>query len=45
VFYADPAQAPATVRVASLLRGPRPGIGDPVRFGETLDALRALQGI
>jgi energy-coupling factor transport system ATP-binding protein len=44
VFYGDPTQAPATVRVASLLRGSRPEIGDPVRFGETLDALRALQG-
>jgi len=44
VFYGDPAQAPATVRVASLLRGSRPEIGDPVRSQETLDALRALQG-
>src|SRR5215204_672402 len=44
VFYGDPTQAPATVRVASLLRGSRPEIGDPVRFGETFDALRALQG-
>jgi energy-coupling factor transport system ATP-binding protein len=44
VFYRDPAQAPATVRVASLLRESKPEIGAPVRFGETLDALRALQG-
>ena len=44
VFYGDPAQAPATVRVTSLLRGSRPGIGDPVRSQETLYALRALQG-
>jgi energy-coupling factor transport system ATP-binding protein len=44
VFYGDPAQAPATVQVASLLRGSRPEIGIPVRFGETLHALRALQG-
>ncbi|HEX5915441.1 MAG TPA: hypothetical protein VFY54_20210, partial [Rubrobacter sp.] len=44
VFYKDPTQAPATVRVASLLRGSRPGIGYPVRSQETLDALRALQG-
>jgi energy-coupling factor transport system ATP-binding protein len=44
VFYGDPTQAPATVQVVSLLRGSRPEIGDPVRFGETLDALRALQG-
>jgi energy-coupling factor transport system ATP-binding protein len=45
VFYGDPAQAPATVQVASLLRGSRPEIDKPVRFGETLDALRTLQGI
>ena len=44
VFYRDPTQAPATVRVASLLRGSRPGMGNPVRFDETLDALRSLQG-
>jgi hypothetical protein len=45
VFYEDPSQAPATVRVASLLRVSRPGMGHPVRFQETLDALRALQRI
>ena len=44
VFYARPAQAPATVRVASLLREPHPEIGRPVRFGETLEALRGLLG-
>jgi energy-coupling factor transport system ATP-binding protein len=44
VFYGDPALAPATVRVASLLRGSRPGMGNPVRSQETLDALKALQG-
>jgi len=44
VFYGDPTQAPATVRVATLLKGSRPGMGDPVRFEETLEALRALQG-
>jgi energy-coupling factor transport system ATP-binding protein len=44
VFYGDPTQAPATVQVASLLRGSRPGMGHPVRFDETLGALRALQG-
>ena len=44
VFYADPKQAPATVQVASLLRGSRPGMGTPVRFGETLEALKTLQG-
>jgi energy-coupling factor transport system ATP-binding protein len=42
VFYGDPALAPATVRVASLLRESRPGIGEPVRFDETLAAIRAL---
>jgi energy-coupling factor transport system ATP-binding protein len=45
VFYRDPAQAPATVRVASLLKGSRPEIGAPVRFKETLEALRALRGV
>jgi energy-coupling factor transport system ATP-binding protein len=45
VFYGAPAQAPATVQVASLLRGSRPEIGYPVRSQETLDALRALPGI
>jgi len=45
VFYQDPTQAPATVRVTSLLKEAKPEIGDPVRFGETLDALRALQGV
>ncbi|CAA9469576.1 MAG: ATPase component of general energizing module of ECF transporters [uncultured Rubrobacteraceae bacterium] len=44
VFYRDPSQAPATVRVASLLRESKPEIGAPVPFGETLDALRALRG-
>jgi energy-coupling factor transport system ATP-binding protein len=44
VFYEDPTQAPVTVRVASLIRESRPEIGAPVRFAETLDALRALQG-
>jgi energy-coupling factor transport system ATP-binding protein len=44
VFYARPAEAPATVRVASLLRGPHPEVGRPVRFDETLAALRGLRG-
>ena len=44
VFYTEPAQAPATVQVASLLKASKPGIGTPVRFEETLQALRALQG-
>jgi energy-coupling factor transport system ATP-binding protein len=44
VFYGDPALAPATVRVAALLKESRPGIGDPVRFDETLAALKGLPG-
>jgi energy-coupling factor transport system ATP-binding protein len=43
VFYGDPALAPATVKVASLLGAP--GIGYPVRFDETLEALKALPGV
>jgi energy-coupling factor transport system ATP-binding protein len=42
VFYDDPALAPATVRVISLLKESKPGIGTPVRFDETLAALRSL---
>ncbi len=42
VFYGDPALAPAPVRVASLVREARPGIGEPVSFDETLAAIRAL---
>ena len=42
VFYGDPALAPATVRVISLLKESKPGIGTPVRFDETLIALRSL---
>ena len=45
VFYGDPALAPATVRVVSLLRASRPDLGTPVRFEETLAALRALPGV
>ena len=44
VFYASPAEAPATVRVASLLRGSHPEVGRPVRFDETLAALKGLLG-
>jgi len=44
VFYTDPEQAPATVQVASILRESKPSIGTPVRFEETLRALRSLQG-
>jgi energy-coupling factor transport system ATP-binding protein len=42
VFYARPAQAPATVRVVSLLQDSYPGIGRPVRLAETLAALKGL---
>jgi energy-coupling factor transport system ATP-binding protein len=45
VFYGDPALAPTTVRVASLLKGSRPEVGAPVRFEETLAALKALSGV
>jgi len=45
VFYRDPAQAPATVRVASLVKVSKAEIGDPVRFEETLEALGALRGV
>jgi energy-coupling factor transport system ATP-binding protein len=45
VFYGDPALAPATVRVASLLKASDLEIGDPVRFDETLEALKALPGV
>jgi len=45
VFYREPAQAPATVQVVSLLKGSRPEIGAPVRFKETLETLRALRGV
>jgi energy-coupling factor transport system ATP-binding protein len=44
VFYASPAEAPATVQVASLLRGSHPEVGRPVRFDETLAALKGLLG-
>jgi hypothetical protein len=44
VFYGDPEMAPATVRVASLLKASTPEIGIPVRFDETLAALKAVQG-
>jgi hypothetical protein len=42
VFYARPAQAPATVRVVSLLQDSYPGVGRPVRLAETLAALKGL---
>ncbi len=44
VFYARPAEAPATVRVTSFLRNSHPEVGRPVRFDETLAALKALLG-
>jgi energy-coupling factor transport system ATP-binding protein len=44
VFYAHPAIAPSTVRTASILRGPHPEVGRPVRFEETLGTLRDLLG-
>ena len=45
VFYGDPALAPATVRVVSLLKGSRPEIEAPVRFDETVGVLRDLTGV
>jgi len=42
VFYAHPAMAPSTVRAASILRAAHPEIGRPVRFEETLAALKGL---
>jgi energy-coupling factor transport system ATP-binding protein len=45
VFYGAPDSAPLTVMVASLLQASRPEIGNPVRFGETVTALKALSGI
>jgi energy-coupling factor transport system ATP-binding protein len=44
VFYAHPeaSMAPTTVRVVELLREPYPEVGRPVRFEETLAALKGL---
>jgi energy-coupling factor transport system ATP-binding protein len=44
VFYACPTEAPVTVQTISLLRGSHPQIGRPVRFEETLAALKGLLG-
>ena len=44
VFYAEPARAPATVRVASLLAEDHPRVGRPVRFDEAVRALRGVLG-
>jgi energy-coupling factor transport system ATP-binding protein len=40
VFYENPANAPATVRVATALQNS--SIGRPVRYADTLAALRTL---
>lgn len=42
VFYADLANAPATVRVGAALKVAYSNVGTPVRYGETLAALRAM---
>ncbi|HET7480992.1 MAG TPA: ATP-binding cassette domain-containing protein [Rubrobacteraceae bacterium] len=42
VFYADPANAPATVQVMAALKETHPGVSEPVRFGETVAALKRL---
>jgi energy-coupling factor transport system ATP-binding protein len=44
VFYARTEAAPATVRTVSLLRDSHPEVGRPVRFEETLTALKVLLG-
>jgi energy-coupling factor transport system ATP-binding protein len=44
VFYARPVEAPATVQAISLLRDSHPEVGRPVRFEETLAALKGLLG-
>jgi energy-coupling factor transport system ATP-binding protein len=42
VFYAHLLTAPSTVRTASILRGPYPEVGKPVRFKDTLATLKGL---
>jgi energy-coupling factor transport system ATP-binding protein len=44
VFYARPDEAPATVQLISLLRDSHPEVARPVRFDETLMALKGLLG-
>jgi len=44
VFYARPNEAPATVQLISLLRDSHPEVARPVRFDETLTALKGLLG-
>ena len=45
VFYADPSVAPATVRVMAALEETRTAGEKPVRYGETLAALRREIGV
>jgi energy-coupling factor transport system ATP-binding protein len=45
VFYGDPDSAPTTVKVASLLKKAKLELGDPVRFEETLAALKSLSEV
>jgi len=45
VFYGGGAPAPATVRVVASLKEAHLEIGNPVRYGETLAAIRALLGV
>lgn len=42
VFYANPEVAPATVRAGSILRDVRPEFGAPVRYDDTLEALKSV---
>ncbi len=44
VFYGDPSQAPATVRVAAALNEACTAVGRPVRYRETLAALARAAG-
>ncbi|CAN5902045.1 ATP-binding cassette domain-containing protein [soil metagenome] len=44
VFYANPEVAPATVQVGARLRDARPEFGTPVRYVDTLNALKTLLG-
>ena len=42
VFYSNPEVAPATVRVGAILRDVRPEFGTPVRYKDTLGALKGV---
>ncbi|CAN5736867.1 energy-coupling factor transporter ATPase [soil metagenome] len=42
VFYTNPEVAPATVRVGAILRNKRPEFGTPVRYTDTIHALKDL---